>query len=148
MNLLPEAPGPYYGGAGEHEADTYIYENLLPLEARILKGDQQSLNLAIRLFTIVGGAFSEDLDIILGKAIRPYPKQFLTALATASYKPELLGLLGNCGEEFVDRQVARCKELTKRKAAIQRVHSLELQKVKLRCIDELSQQVKKECKAF
>jgi hypothetical protein len=143
--LLPKTDLPYTGNESEQQAKTYIYDNLLPLEARILKGDQQSIRLGFCLYPISGGDFTETLDIILGESIRPYAKLFLSELKNAKLIAELLpGLLGNCGDAFVDKPEAERKELRQRLRAIQQVHNPELQTVRQRCVDELVRQVNKE----
>jgi len=57
-----------------------IGDNLMTLEKQVLKGQRNSVKVAFRMFTISDGAFTEWLQIMLGKLITKNPEMFLEEL--------------------------------------------------------------------
>ena len=91
-----------------------------------------------RLLNLVCGdaAHTELLDIAIGNLIKTQPSNFLAALSQYP-QMNLRALLGNLGEDYVDKPNEAIKELQLRYAALASVKgaSTELQK---KCLDELS----------
>jgi hypothetical protein len=157
-SLLPLESVAVVHSAAEDSATEVIYDGLPMLSRQVEARDRDAVRLAFALFSVTdGGAASEDLDIMLGKLIRIDPKLFLAELSTYNNRvPETLlvrypnwrmdGLLGNCGEEYVDLFNANCLELNRRAQALRSVTDPTLSNIKAICLAELNRQVKSECR--
>jgi hypothetical protein len=134
----------------EEEAALYdIFDNLSPLEKRLLAGDRQSLRLAFALFNISNGHFSESLDIIIGQTIKKYPLLFTQELHRAQLDMLMLpGILGNCGDELTDDFPAQCKELKARYDALHGVRSKKHRELLQACLAQLKESSDRICQAF
>lgn len=118
-----------------------FYSNFRILERQVISRDAEAVKLSFRLFSITDGAYAEELDILLGKLIRIDPKLFLGELvANRGSIGSLGGLLGNEGEEYVDRINAQCFENRQRKKALQSVSDQLLLKMRDECNHELERQ--------
>jgi hypothetical protein len=130
----------------EREALELFYTNSRILERQVISGDAESVRLAFRLFSITDSAYTEELDILLGKLIRINPKLFLRELvANQDLIGTLEGLLGNEGEEYVDRLKAQCLENRLRQKALQSVTNPSLRRKRDDCVNELDRQWRTYC---
>ena len=111
-----------------------IQSNIPILEKQILKGDTNSLKVAFRLFTISDGAFSEELQIIIGELIKINPHLFLKELNIHSHLVNFEKLLCNCGPKYWKNIDDNIQELIKRKQAINTVDDPKLVKIKEKSI--------------
>jgi len=141
---LPVA-GRVRGTGREIETKTIAlwHSNIRILERQVISGDAEAVRLAFRLFSIADGAYSEDLDILLGKLIRINPRLFLKELLGNKERAgrfSLDGLLGNEGEEYVDLIMAQCLENRLRRAALQSVSDYPLRQIRDECTRELDRQ--------
>jgi hypothetical protein len=132
----------------ERETLGLFYTNSQILERQVISGDVESVRLAFRLFSITDSAYTEELDILLGKLIRINPNLFLRELvANQDLIGTLDGLLGNIGEEYVDRPKAQCLENRLRLKALQSVTDLTLRRKRDECVNELDRQWQTYCGA-
>lgn len=96
-----------------------------------------------------GGDVGESLDIMLGKLLRIDPRLFLSVLKAEEQRNNahlpLGGLVGNLGEEFVDRMQAQCRELHRRTLSVRAVRDSALAEVKHRVITGLSAAAQEVC---
>ena len=95
----------------------YQYQNMGMLERQVLSSHALSVKLAFKLKLVSDGAFSQDLDIILGQLIRINPELFLTELKSSKSKNRLRSFL-NYGGPYVDRISAQCHESILRAQAL------------------------------
>ncbi|MGO9017487.1 MAG: hypothetical protein ACLQVJ_03955 [Syntrophobacteraceae bacterium] len=119
------------------------HSNIRLLERQAISGDAEAVRLAFRLFSIANAAYTEDLEILLGKLIRINPRLFLKELAGNKERAgrfSLGGLLGNKGEEYVDLIMAQCLENRLRRAALQSVSDYPLRQIRDECTRELDRQ--------
>ena len=92
--------------------------------------------MAFRLYTISDGAFTEELDIILGVLINIDPKLFLLELKTHLHLVYLSGLTCNFNyEENVAKSVI---EADKRIKSLKSINDNELIETRDKCIKELN----------
>ena len=100
--------------------------------------ERESVRLAFRMREIADGAFLEDLEIILGKLIRPAPDLFLAELQRAHVPPGALGgLVGNLGGSYDDKMREQCAELRRRMKAVRGVRTPYLQEPKEQVLSAL-----------
>jgi hypothetical protein len=149
INFLPKTGHVKFSGSKrEFEVFDFIYQNLETVGRQVYAKKKLSTRLAFRLMSISDGAFSEELDIILGRLINIDPLLFLKELKLR--ENEIVrydALLGNTGEEFVDRPQDECKELRKRIDSLQSVNDKDLIQIRNRCIKELKKEIEQYCKA-
>lgn len=104
---------------------------------RAARGDEFALEFGFRALRFSDGAYSESLDIDLGKAIVGHPKKFLSALqkefGDSMCSP---GLVGNLGEDFVDSD-RHPKMMSARRRALESVQDPRLQQLKAVCVKTL-----------
>jgi hypothetical protein len=132
----------------EREALEIFYTNSRILQRQVLSGDAESVRLAFRLFSITDSAYTEELDVLLGKLIRINPKLFLRELvANQDLIVTLESLLGNEGDEYVDRPKAQCLEKRLRLKALQSVTDPSLRRKRDECVTELERQWQTYCGA-
>ncbi len=132
----------------EREVLELFYTNSQILERQVISGDAESVRLAFRLLSITDSAYTEELHILLGKIIRINPKLFLRELvANQNLVGTLDGLLGNLGEEYVDRLKAQCLENRLRQKALQSVTDPSLRPKRDECVNELDRQWQTDCGA-
>jgi len=133
----------------ERETLELFNTNSRILERQVISGDAESVRLAFRLFSITDAAYTEELDILLGKLIRINPKLFLRELVANQNLVigNLEGLLGNEGEEYVDRFKAQCLENSLRRKALQSVTDSLLTRKRDECLNELDRQWQTYCAA-
>ena len=62
-------------------ANNQIYLNLPLLSELLLKGDRQSMKIAVRLWTMADGGYADELSGMLGQLIRVDPKLFLVEIS-------------------------------------------------------------------
>ena len=105
------------------------------LERQVEARDPEAVRLAFALYSVMDGAAMEDLDIMLGKLIRIDAALFLRELSRRSDRTKYLeGLLGNQGEELVDRIRAKCLETKLRITALERVSDSDLRQLRDECL--------------
>ena len=110
----------------------YIDGNLDVLERQVLKADRNAVKVAVRLFTISDGAFSEWLDSMLGDLIRVDPKMFLEEIREFPWRnnykdfKEWLLRRGNqlCNGRILDVE-SKASDKTKRKELELRIIALD-----------------------
>jgi len=120
------------------ELEENIYKNLKIIEKEIYKENQNCIKLAFRLFTISDGAFSEVLNIILGKLININPEIFLQELKTHYHLVSLTHLVSNFRPEYVDDFPKQLVETERRIAALKSVNIKDLLDYKEKSIEELT----------
>lgn len=125
----------------------YIADHLEVLSKKVQAGDVEAVRLAFRLMAISDGHMSEELDIMLGKLAIPHPRLFLKLLAeNRELVVRLDALLGNLGEEYVDRFEAQCLALRRRVRALQTVTDTSLAHVRDEAIAALKDQISDYCR--
>lgn len=149
ITLLPEKHVRYTGTKEEKETLDYIYswDQLGMLERQVISRNREAVRLAFKLHSIADGAFSEDLDIMLGILVRIDSKLFLEELKLA--KPDdqsLSSSISNYGSVYVDRLKARCYETKSRISALEGVKETSLVELRNKCIGELKKSEKQFCK--
>lgn len=96
-----------------------------------------------------GGDVGESLDIVLGTLLRTGPRLFLVTLKDEERRIgrrlPLGGLVGNLGEEFVDRMQAQCRELRRRTLSVQAVRDSALAGVRGRVVASLGAAAEQRC---
>jgi hypothetical protein len=120
------------------------YEDVAALSPSAKAGKRESVRKLFSLLEYSDGAVTEDIDIALGATICKRPRLFLEEMkrsGIATREAYLPGLLGNLGEEFVDRYDAQAEELSNRRTALLTVTAPELVLLRDRCIQELDQQI-------
>ncbi len=141
--LLYEAL-PESGHAGLDNTGREIFgeigDNLGTLEKQVLKGQRNSVKVAFRMFTISDGAFTEWLQIMLGKLITKNPEMFLEELKTHLHLCRELPIY-NLGPEFVDKLDERIDEYKLRINALETVSASDLADIKERCIELLEKRL-------
>jgi len=150
IKLLPESGQVNYTGSeNEKEANEVVYKGLPMLQRQVEARERQAIRLAFRLMTISDGAVSEDLDIMLGKLIRIDPKIFLEELSKTNIMKSdqyyFDGLVGNEGQEFVDKEQAQCLEKSLRIEALSTISDKNLLPLRDICIDKLNEIKKEYC---
>jgi hypothetical protein len=119
--------------------DQSLAWDLSLLEVQVISRDREAVRLAFRLFAESDGEYSEILDIMLGRLIRIDPMLFLEELKGQEQNTkEMGGLLGNVGQEYVDRLGGRIYEVEQRIAALMTVTDPELLEIRAACVDELN----------
>ena len=105
------------------------------LQSRVRAGDRIAMH---RLLDLpADGAVAEYVSIIMGQAIRSHPNAFLEEVAKnwrALCDACLESLLGNLGDDFVDRFPQQLKELSKRREALRSVKATSTQSLRDKCI--------------
>lgn len=137
-NLLPEK-----GHVRKEDNDLIleenIFQNLNILEKQILEENKNSIKLAFRLFTISDGAFTDELNIILGQLIKLNPELFLIELNEYNHLVILGGLLCNYGPEYYDSKTNCKMETEERINKLSTIEKDELIKIRDKCIEVLAE---------
>jgi hypothetical protein len=139
--LLPEKHIEYRNSPEEEKTILYIFdaENFGMLDRQVISRNREAVRLAFRLHSIADGAFTEELNIMLGTLIRIDPKLFLEELNLANPVDNLWNdLLGNFGPEFVDRFKAQSLEIKLRIHSLKSVTEPSLIKIRDKCINTYS----------
>ncbi len=132
-NALPKEHAPWGESSPSSPASQYIYEGhrFSMLEHQVGAAHVESVRLAFRLFSISDGGFTEDLQIVLGKLIRPSPKLFLEELDRSAISNSYYdGLLMSNGYALVDRREAQCLEAENKIEALNSVTDSKLSNIK------------------
>ncbi len=128
----------------KHQVLDYIFMNLLPLEELAQQGNPTAMNILFKIIYLTDGAYTSQLNIILGATITSHPEVFLKTLAKNQQlivKYEMIdSLLGNLGTEFVDELEKSLIELERRYLAIRQTKNVP-EKIKSLCLYELSKQI-------
>jgi hypothetical protein len=118
-------------------------EEVVALGKAVGLGNEEAVR---KLFnTRADGAVAEEIDIILGKVVRSNPKLFLEGLSQswrANCGSCLPGLVGNTGDELVDRFRDQLKELKARRRALQGVTAQELLPLRDKCLRALDDDIR------
>ena len=147
-NALPTEHAPWGESSPSSNASKYIYEGhqFSMLEHQVGAGHVESIRLAFKLFSISDGGFTQDLQIMLGKLIRPNPKLFLEELARSALSTGYYdGLLMNDGYALVDRLEAQCLEAEKKIEALNSVTDSKLMNIKQLTISIIEKHRSKYC---
>lgn len=126
-----------------HSATSASEQQVLAFRAAVAGGDRASVRALFALNS--DGAAAEDKDIVLGGLIRVHPRLFLEELRRSGHgscRPCLEGILGNLGDEFVDRFAAQAEELGKRRQALLSVSDKDLAPLRDACIRVLDDQIR------
>ena len=116
--------------------------DVLALGARVHAGDRIAMRELLSLKT--DGAVAEDVDVIMGGAIRNHPEAFLVEIARtqrAQCDSCLESLLGNLGDDFVDRFPEQIEDLSKRRTALRTVKVVSVQSLRDKCVFILDRQI-------
>jgi hypothetical protein len=126
---------------GQRKTLRSIYNHLKVLDDRVLNGDRNAVKVAFRLYAVSDGDFGETLDIELGRLIKINPRLFLQELKVHRALVERIdALLGNCGDEYIDRMDAKARELRARVKALKTINDTDLQGIRDECISVLNQE--------
>ena len=123
-------------GAGATEADVFN------LQSQVNAGSRPAIRELLSLE--VDGAVAEDVDVVIGGAIRNHPEAVLEEIgktSKAQCAPCLDGLLGNLGDDFVDRFPEQVVELQKRRDALRSVEITRLRALRDKCVHILERQI-------
>ena len=138
---------------GEHSpasrSSEFIYDSsqFSMLSHQVAVGHSESVRLAFKLFSISDGAFTEDLQVILGGLVRSHPELFLRELIDSSISQIYFdGLVLNDGAAFVDRLAAQCLEARRKADALNTVSDGEFAESKERLISIIDEFVSALCK--
>jgi hypothetical protein len=145
--LLPENHVKLMDDKDAKEAREYIWSQLNMLERQVISKDRAAVRLAFRLFCISDGAFTEELDMMLGSLIRIDPVLFLEELKRSKH-PVLSngGLVANLGVMYVDRYKARCYGIQQRIKSLEAVNVPLLRAERDKCINILKDDYRLYCK--
>jgi len=119
-------------------------QEVIALQASAEKGNRLAIRKLFELYKRSDGAVSEDIDVALGHTIRRFPRLFLEELqrsGRADCDRCLPSLVGNTGEELVDRFHAQVKELTRRQKALTRVSEKSTENLRNKLVQILEQQI-------
>ena len=110
------------------------------LSKKAYSGDPIAAEIMFKLAIAVcgDGEHSEDMDIAIGKLIKPQPKLFL--VLEDKYKVWLPGVLGNLGPDYVDEMAKSAKELQLRYDALDSATGVP-SNIKNKCLIELKGQI-------
>jgi len=111
--------------AAAKERNSVSEEEVFALQASAEAGDRIAIRKLFELFPHSGGAVTEDIDVVLGRTIHNHPQLFLEELirsGRANCDLCLPSLVGNAGDELVDRLSDQVKELAIRQKALKSVH--------------------------
>jgi hypothetical protein len=133
-NLLPEK-GHVGGVDSDRDLEEQIYQNLNIVYSQILNKNKNSIKLAFRSYTISDGAFTEELDIILGDLINIDPKLFLLELKTHLHLVYLSGL--TCNFNYEEDLTKLVLEADKRIKSLESVNDSALIDTRDKCLKEL-----------
>lgn len=120
-------------------------EEISVLQTSAKTGDRAAIRKLFTLYPYSDGAVSEDIDVALGQTIRKHPQIFLEELnrsGRANCERCIPSLVGNTGEELVDRLQAQVNELDKRKKALRSVHQKSLEKLRDKLIRILNEEIR------
>jgi hypothetical protein len=124
-------------------AQTVVDEQqVFAYSSAVQAGNRKAVRAVFALNT--DGASAEAQDVVLGKLIIVRPQLFLEELQRsqfASCKWCLDGLLGNLGDDYVDRPTAQLRQLKKRREAFRTVHENPVVKLRNECIASLTEQI-------
>jgi len=124
--------------------ENYLFGKVLSLSR---KGNTYARHLCFQFYPLFQGnsEYLEYLDFTLGTLVREDPELFLTLVK--KYVKEydntpyhLDGMLTNYGEEFVDKIDKQIKETDERIAALQKVDRKDLEELRNRCIERLTEE--------
>lgn len=116
-----------------------IANNIEILEHQVISGDRAAVQLAFKFKVIADGAFSESLNIMLGKLIRINPKMFLEELKRHySLISGINFILRNSSNIYVDRLEAYLYEIQQRIKAIESITDPALEEIKTECLRVLN----------
>lgn len=107
-------------------------------------GDRKSIRSLFALYAGSDGAVMEEIDIALGATIRKHARMFLEELKRSGrneLRGALDGMLGNTGEEFVDRVHARLEEMKSRRASLAAVSDRGLLALRDQCLNQVDQDI-------
>jgi hypothetical protein len=105
------------------------------LEMRVVKGERESIRLALRLRSLTDGDCTERLDQMLGNAVKSNPAAFLDELSDNRQDVARLdALLRSLGPVFADRQREKQKEWSRRVIALRTVTRPQLIGIRDSCI--------------
>jgi hypothetical protein len=116
-------------------ANEYLYTHHHYLDSQLLKGDALAFQIAFRMLNVSDGAFSEDLNVSLGKSIQKNAKKFLQFLKAEhgeKYCP--VGLVKNLGESDLDEKILKA-EFKKRIKALSAVKDKSLTRNRDACLN-------------
>jgi len=117
------------------DPETQTDQDLPVLEVQVISCDSEAVRLAFRLLPKSDGDVAEQLCIMLGRVIRTKPKLFLESLKAAELDSGLLGgLVGNFGQEYVDREEADAYEARARIKALLTVKDSSLKSIRDGCV--------------
>jgi hypothetical protein len=117
-------------------------DDVFALRGMVQAGDRGAMRKLLSLET--DGAAAEDVSVIMGGAIRNQPDAFLEEVAKTSRSrcdACLDSLLGNLGDDFVDKFRDQVEELSKRRQALRSVKATALRPLRDKCIRLLDKQI-------
>lgn len=109
------------------------------LQSRATLGNRNAIRQLFTLKQKSDGHVSEEIDITLGKTIKPFPRIFLSELSQSGRLPDD-GLLRNLGAEYVDRFAAQARERKARVVALKTVRDPALVPLRDKCIELLARE--------
>ncbi len=138
IDLIPEKHVPYENSDSKSKALGVIYAAvpMSALRSQVSAAEQTSVRLGFRMRNISDGAFTEDLNIILGRLIHIDPELFLFELDAVD-PVYVSGLVGNFGEDFVDQLEESCEEKDRRVESLKHINVASLEKIRGRVVKAL-----------
>ncbi len=119
-----------------------MYSHLYVIDSLVHLQNRMAVKIGFKLFNISDGAFSEDLDQMLGSLICKNPQMFLEELnSRKNITSRFDALLGNLGEEYRVNKDSEQAELKRRIEALNTVKPKNLVNLRDRCILELKNQL-------
>ncbi|MFN8335919.1 MAG: hypothetical protein U0U09_12400 [Cyclobacteriaceae bacterium] len=121
-----------------------ILSKIDQLNNLVQQRNRYALRLAFKLFTIADGEYAEGLQIEIGKLISIDTKLFLQELK--NHKQLIIsldGLVGNLGQDYVDRPELQKKEKENRIRSLKKISDRDLVAVRDECLTQLNRQIKK-----
>jgi hypothetical protein len=109
------------------------------LQSRATLGNRNAIRQLFTLRQNSDGHVAEEIDITLGKTIKPFPRIFLSELSQSGQSPDA-GLLSNLGPEYVDRFAAQARERKARVVALSNVRDPALVPLRDKCIELLARE--------
>jgi hypothetical protein len=116
--------------------------DVFALQAQVHAGNRMAMRKLLSLKA--DGAVAEYVSVIMGGAIRKHPDAFLEEVVRSSRAQCdwcLQSLLGNLGDDFVDRLPEQVEELSKRREALRSAKADRVASLREKCVMLLDKQI-------
>lgn len=136
-----------YSAASTEISKKHISRDLKILGTQIISGDRAAFQLAFQLREKTDGGLLEDLDAMLGHAVRPYPMLLLEELARKKVPDAAVeSIILNPGLEYTDRPAAQLYEIEMRYKSILAIQpsDSDIERVRKECIGILKSDIEQQ----